>query len=178
MLQPGFEELSPPLQPPQHQMLLAASRQSRGVPAAQLTWGHLKASRRHPDIFQLIPVITLLSSPPAWLPASRAAVLCSQESLVGGREEAVSTKTTGRRRELELQQSTLKAFSMNKMLPPAPGIPLRERGGCSPLWFWHRRGSQCQVISFTSDSSTLCLCWTWLGFRGTKGEALSPIKLL
>lgn len=123
MLQPGFEELSPPLQPPQHQMPLAASRQSRRVPAAQLTRGHLKTSRRYPDIFQLIPVITLLSSPPAWQPASRAAVLCSQESLVGGREEAVSTKTTSRRRELELQQSTLKAFSMNENATTSPGNP-------------------------------------------------------
>lgn len=42
---------------------------------------------------------------------------------MGGREEAVSTKTTSRRRELELQQSTLKAFSMNENATTSPGNP-------------------------------------------------------
>lgn len=51
---------------------------------------------------------------------------------------------------------------------PALGIPLREGGGCA--WFWHRRGSQCHVISSTSDGSKLCPGWTRFGFRGFSGR--------
>lgn len=88
-----------------------------------------KNLRRYPSSSQLISAISLLTFPPAHRLAAclvRCRVLGSQESLAGAREEAVSTKAMGCKRETRTLAEHLRTDKIKKNVTTSLGNPSEE----------------------------------------------------